>query len=79
MDKNSTLWDIWNQWSCDQMVLKFQRSYARMKYDDPQLELDFHNLDKNGIRRDIRQLDFEEWCNELNIWLENIRIKNDTT
>ena len=61
------------------MVLKFQRSYARMKYDDPQLELDFHNLDENGIRRDIRQLDFEEWCNELNIWLENIRIKNDTT
>ena len=79
MKKNSTLWEIWNQWSCDQMVLKFQRSYARMKYDDPQLELDFHNLDENGIRRDIRQLDFEEWCNELNIWLENIRIKNDTT
>ena len=79
MKKNSTLWEIWNQWSCDQMVLKFQRSYARMKYDDPQLELDFHNLDENGIRRDIRQLDFEEWCNELNIWLEEIRIKNDTT
>ena len=79
MKKNSTLWEIWNQWSCDQMVLKFQRSYARMKYDDPQLELDFHNLDENGIRRDIRQLNFEEWCNELNIWLEEIRIKNDTT
>ena len=79
MNKDTSLWDVWNQWSCDQMVLKFQRSYARMKYDDPQLELDFHNLDENGIRQDVRQLDFEEWCNELNIWLENIRIKNDTT
>ena len=79
MKKNSTLWDIWNQWSCDQMVLKFKRSYARMKHDNPQLELDFHNLDDNGIRRDIRQLNFEEWCNELNTWLEKIRIKNDIT
>ena len=61
------------------MVLKFQRSYARMKNDDPQLELDFHNLDENGNRQDIRQLNFEEWCDELNTWLEKIRIKNDTT
>ena len=79
MNKDTSLWDVWNQWSCKQIQLKFERSYARMKYDDPQLELDFHNLDENGIRQDVRQLDFEEWCNELNIWLENIRIKNDTT
>ena len=79
MKKNSTLWDIWNQWSCRQLQLKFERSYARMKEDNPQLELDFHNLDENGNRQDIRKLNFEEWCIELNIWLENIRIKNDTT
>ena len=58
------------------MVLKFQRSYARMKSDDPQLELDFHNLDENGIRRDIRQLDFEQFTQELQLWMESIRVIN---
>ena len=76
MKKNSTLWDIWNQWSCDQMVLKFKRSYARMKHDNPQLELDFHNLDDNGNRQDIRQLDFNEFTQELKKWMESIRVIN---
>lgn len=58
------------------MVLKFERSYARMKYKDPQLELDFHNLDENGIRRDIRQLDFEQFTQELQLWMESIRVIN---
>ena len=47
-----------------------------MKYDDPQLELDFHNLDENGIRRDIRQLDFEQFTQELQLWMESIRVIN---
>ena len=76
MNKNTSLWDIWNQWSCDQMVLKFERSYARMKYDDPQLELDFHNLDENGIRQDIRKLNFEQFTQELQLWMESIRVIN---
>ena len=58
------------------MALKFQRSYARMKYDDPQLELDFHNLDDNGNRQDIRQLDFNEFTQELKKWMESIRVIN---
>ena len=58
------------------MVLKFERSYARMKYHDPQLELDFHNLDENGIRQDIRQLDFEQFTQEFERWMESIRVIN---
>ena len=76
MDKNSTLWDIWNQWSCKQMFLKFERSYARMKYDDPQLEIDFHNLDENGNRQDIKQLNFEQFTQEFERWMESIRVIN---
>ena len=58
------------------MVLKFERSYARMKYKDPQLEFDFHNLDENGIRQDIRQLDFEQFTQELKLWMQSIRVIN---
>ena len=76
MNKDTSLWDVWNQWSCRQLQLKFERSYARMKYEDPQLELDFHNLDKNGNRQDIRQLDFEQFKQELQSWMENIRVIN---
>jgi hypothetical protein len=47
-----------------------------MKYDDPQLELDFHNLDENGIRQDIRQLDFEQFTQEFERWMESIRVIN---
>ena len=74
MKKNSTLWDIWNQWSCEQMRLKFENSYARMKENNPQLELDFHNLDENGNRQDIRKLDFNEFTTELKLWMESIRV-----
>ena len=74
MEKNSTLWDIWNQWSCRQLQLKFERSYARIKEDNPQLELNLDNLDENGIRQDIRKLDFEQFTQELRLWMESIRV-----
>ena len=76
MNKDTSLWDVWNQWSCRQLQLKFERSYARMKEDNPQLELDFHNLDENGNRQDIRKLDFEQFTQELQSWMESIRVIN---
>ena len=76
MNKDTSLWDVWNQWSCRQLQLKFERSYARMKEDNPQLELDFYNLDENGNRQDIRKLDFEQFTQELQSWMESIRVIN---
>ena len=58
------------------MFLKFERSYARMKEDNPQLELDFHNLDENGNRQDIKQLNFEQFTQEFERWMESIRVIN---
>ena len=74
MNRDTPLWDIWNQWSCRQLQLKFERSYSRMKEHNPQLELDFHNLDENGNRQDIRKLDFDEFTQELKLWMESIRV-----